>query len=48
MIREILEPQHHAIVEVIAKMKNNLGSSQEWAKELENILGIVEMKIYEK
>jgi hypothetical protein len=48
MIREILEPQHHAIVEVIARMKSNLGSSQEWAKDLENILGIEEMKIYEK
>jgi hypothetical protein len=47
LIPEILEPQHHAIVEVIAKMKSNLGSSQEWAKELENILGIEEMKIYD-
>jgi hypothetical protein len=45
---EILEPQYHAIVEVIARMKSNLGSSHVWAKELENILGIEEMKVYEK
>jgi hypothetical protein len=45
---ELLEPQYHAIVEVIARMKSNLGSSQEWARDLESIIGIVEMKIYEK
>jgi hypothetical protein len=44
---ELLEPQYHALVELIAKMKSNLGSPQEWAKDLENILGIEEMKIYE-
>jgi hypothetical protein len=44
---ELLEPQYHAIVEVIAKMKSNFGDSQSWAKELETILGVEEMIIYE-
>ena len=47
MNHEILEPQFHAIVELIARIKSNLGSSQEWAKELEKIVNIEEMKIYE-
>ena len=30
------------IIEVIARMKSNLGNSQTWAKELEEALGIEE------
>ena len=44
---ELLEPQYHAIVEVIAKIKSNLGDPKDWAKQLENIIGIEEMIIYE-
>jgi hypothetical protein len=44
---EILEPDYHSIVEVIARMKSNLGDGQVWAKDLEKILGIEEMKVYE-
>jgi hypothetical protein len=44
---KILEPEFHALVELVARMKSNLGSSQEWAKDLEKILEIEEMKIYE-
>ena len=43
---EVLEPQYHAIVEVIARMKSNFGDSQSWAKELETILCIEDMIIY--
>jgi hypothetical protein len=31
---------YHSLVELIARMKSNLGNSQEWAKQLEEILGI--------
>ena len=44
---EILDSQFHALVELVARMKSNLGSSQEWAKQLEEVIGIKEMKIYE-
>tara|TARA_R110000868_G_scaffold121118_10_gene321461 strand:+ start:2224 stop:2373 length:150 start_codon:yes stop_codon:yes gene_type:complete len=47
MKTEILEPQYHAIVEVIANMKSNNGNGQQWAKDLEKILGVEEMVIYE-
>ena len=47
MISEVLEPQYHAIVEVIANMKSNNGNGQQWAKDLEKILGVEEMLIYE-
>ena len=47
MKTEVLEPQYHAIVEVIANMKSNNGNGQQWAKDLEKILGVEEMVIYE-
>ena len=47
MKSEILEPQYHAIVEVIANMKSNNGNGQQWAKDLEKIIGVEEMVIYE-
>jgi hypothetical protein len=36
---------YHSLVELIARMKSNLGNSQEWAKQLEEILGIEELKL---
>jgi hypothetical protein len=39
------DPQYHAVVEVIAAMKSNRGSIQQWIKELESALGIEEMKV---
>ena len=33
-------PEHSVIMEVIANMKSNRGSSQQWAKELEDALGV--------
>jgi hypothetical protein len=41
------DPQYHAVVEIIAAMKSNNGSTQQWIKELESALGIEEMKIYD-
>ena len=32
------------IIEVIARMKSNLGTTKEWAKDLEQALGIEELK----
>ncbi len=32
------------ILELIARMKSNLGDSQVWAKQLEEVLGIEEMQ----
>ena len=40
-----LEPKYHAVVEVIAAMKSNRGSVQEWIKELESAIEIEEMKV---
>jgi hypothetical protein len=33
-------PEHSRIMEVIANMKSNRGDSQQWAKELEEALGV--------
>ena len=33
-------PEHSLILEVIANMKSNRGDSQQWAKELEEALGV--------
>jgi hypothetical protein len=33
-------PEHSVIMEVIANMKSNRGDSQQWAKELEDALGV--------
>jgi hypothetical protein len=41
----MLEPKYHAVVEVIAAMKSNRGSVQQWIKELESALNIEEMKV---
>ena len=41
----MLEPQYHAVVEVIAAMKSNRGDTQQWIKELEAALDIEEMKV---
>jgi hypothetical protein len=41
----VLEPQYHAVVEVIAAMKSNRGDTQQWIKELESALDIEEMKV---
>jgi hypothetical protein len=38
-------PEHSLIMEVIANMKSNRGSSQQWAKELEEALGVEPMVI---
>jgi hypothetical protein len=44
--RKIVEDQqYHAVVEVIAAMKSNRGSTQQWIKELESALEIEEMKV---
>jgi protein associated with RNAse G/E len=37
--------QYHAVVEVIAAMKSNRGSIQQWIKELESALNIEEMQV---
>ena len=39
----MLEPQYHAVVEVIAAMKSNRGDTQQWIKELESALDIEEI-----
>ena len=39
------DQQYHAVVEVIAAMKSNRGSTQQWIKELESALEIEEMKV---
>jgi hypothetical protein len=39
------DSQYHAVVEVIAAMKSNRGSTQQWIKELESALEIEEMKV---
>jgi len=41
----VLERQYHAVVEVIAAMKSNRGSTQQWIKELESALDIEEMAV---
>jgi hypothetical protein len=41
----MLEPKYHAVVEVIAAMKSNRGSVQQWIKELDLALGIEEIKV---
>jgi len=33
-------PEHSLIMEVIANMKSNRGDSQQWAKQLEDALGV--------
>ena len=33
-------PEHSVIMEVIANMKSNRGDSQQWAKQLEDALGV--------
>ena len=43
--KTVLEPQYHAVVEVIAAMKSNRGDTQQWIKELESALEIEEMKV---
>jgi hypothetical protein len=40
----MLEPKYHAVVEVIAAMKSNRGSIQQWIKDLESALGVEEIK----
>lgn len=41
----MLEPQYHAVVEVIAAMKSNRGDTQQWIKELESALDIEEITV---
>jgi len=41
----MLEPKYHAVVEVIAAMKSNRGSVQQWIQELESALNIEEIKV---
>ena len=36
--------QYHAVIEVIAAMKSNVGSHQQWITDLESALGIQEIK----
>lgn len=36
-------PERLKIIEIIAKIKSNIGSRQAWAKELENALGVEPM-----
>jgi len=43
-----LEPKYHAVVEVIAAMKSNRGSIQQWIKELEAALNIEEISVIER
>jgi hypothetical protein len=40
----LTDDQYHAVIEVIAAMKSNRGSVQQWIKELDLALGIEEMK----
>ena len=37
--------QYHAVIEVIAAMKSNRGSIQQWIKELESALAIEEITV---
>ena len=39
------DQQYHAVIEVIAAMKSNRGSTQQWIKELESALAIEEIKV---
>ena len=41
----MLEPQYHAVVEVIAAMKSNRGDTQQWIKELESAMEIEEITV---
>jgi hypothetical protein len=38
-------PEHSLIMEVIASMKSNRGDSQQWAKQLEDALGVEPMTV---
>lgn len=38
-------PEHSVILEVIASMKSNRGSSQEWAKQLEDAIGVEQIVV---
>ena len=38
-------PEHSLILEVIASMKSNRGSSQQWAKQLEDAIGVEPMMV---
>jgi hypothetical protein len=38
-------PEHSVIMEVIANMKSNRGDSQQWAKELEDALGVEQIVV---
>lgn len=38
-------PEHSLIMEVIANMKSNRGDSQQWAKQLEDALGVEKMTV---
>lgn len=38
-------PERLKIIEIIAKMKSNIGSSQQWAKELEEAIGIEQITV---
>jgi hypothetical protein len=42
------DQQYHAVVEVIAAMKSNRGSVQQWIKDLELALGIEEILVIER
>ena len=43
---DLLESQERLkIIEIIARMKSNIGSTQQWAKELEDALGIEKLVI---
>ena len=43
---DLLESQERLkIIEIIARMKSNIGSTQQWAKELEDALGIEELVV---
>ena len=38
-------PEHSVIMEIIASMKSNRGSSQEWAKQLEDAIGVEQIVV---
>jgi len=42
------DQQYHAVIEVIAAMKSNRGSVQQWIKELESALNIEEISVIER
>jgi hypothetical protein len=46
--KTVEDQQYHAVIEVIAAMKSNRGSVQQWIKELESALNIEEISVIER